>query len=209
MAPLVSIVIPARPHEHVVTLESLMAGTLQDFEAHVVVDKDLRGAPWARNRGAELARGEYLLFCDNDVVWAPDALEVMVKALVSAPSEIDGRVPGYAFGAYEIPGVGRFCTEEWSYDVLRWRNLCSTMSLIRRDLAIEWDEVLQRAQDWSYWLTLAERGVCGVRIPRVLFTTQRRLGITYGNPVSWEQAAAVVRAKHGIRAGEPSRPKGD
>ncbi len=62
-------------------MSTLMRQTCQDFEVHIVVDKDLRGISWARNRGAEAANGQYLLFSDNDILWDPDALEVMVQTL--------------------------------------------------------------------------------------------------------------------------------
>jgi len=43
------------------------------------------GAPHARNRGAELAGGEWLMFLDADDFIAPDTLEGLVEAARSAP----------------------------------------------------------------------------------------------------------------------------
>lgn len=53
-----------------------------------------RGVSYARNRGAEAAAGEFLLFCDADDVVAPGWLEAMARAfsdhdLVTGPAEYD------------------------------------------------------------------------------------------------------------------------
>ena len=44
-----------------------------------------RGPAYARNRGAELARGEILFFVDADVVLLPEALERVAKTFVDRP----------------------------------------------------------------------------------------------------------------------------
>lgn len=205
--PLVSIVIPTRRSESVeVTMRSLMRQTLQNFAVHVVVDHEGRGAPWARNRGAECARGTYLLFSDNDIEWEPDALETMVRALEGAAgAEVleQGRrwAVGYVYGGYwqvnPVDGTHRtYCLEPWRFDVLQKRNFISTMTLMVRGHFPGFDESLGRLQDWDLWLTLAERGTAGQAIERVLFTTWVRNGITFGGAMDYDTAWRVVRHKH-------------
>ena len=46
-----------------------------------------RGAASARNRGAELATGKYLMFLDADDLLTPPTLEALVRALEDEPSE--------------------------------------------------------------------------------------------------------------------------
>jgi len=108
----VSVVVPTRAGESVdLTMSSLMRQTCQDFEVRVVVDKDGRGAPWARNRGADGARGEYLLFSDSDIDWQPHALATMVSALEADLREQSALIAAgtppdfltaYAYGGYYI-----------------------------------------------------------------------------------------------------------
>jgi len=59
------------------------------------------GAPHARNRGVEIARGEWLMFLDADDFIAPDTIEGLVEAgrrapgsLVACPWEFRVRQPG-------------------------------------------------------------------------------------------------------------------
>lgn len=214
MTPLISVVIPTRRHELVtVTLDSLMQQTCQDLEVHVVVDHDGRGAPWARNQGARRAAGRYLLFSDSDIAWVPTALEDMLAALRAANPD-DGIVVdddrlavGYAYGAYRMGG-SVYCLQPWDLKRLYGGNYISTMSLIDRrvtsgsrygrDEPAEWfDESLSRLQDWDLWLSLACIGVKGVDVPRVLFETAVRDGLSFGvGALGWDAAFRAVRRKH-------------
>jgi glycosyltransferase involved in cell wall biosynthesis len=53
------------------------------------------GPAFARNRGAERARGKYIVFIDSDVCVHPDALERLVSVLDSSDA------PAAVFGAYD------------------------------------------------------------------------------------------------------------
>ncbi len=213
--PKISVVVPSRPHESVgPTVNSLMRQTLQDFELILVVDWQRRGAPWARNRGAQLARGDYVLFSDNDLEWVPDALECMLETLEQARklgSVADGLRVGYAYPAYletHVPGRwrkwrsstrGPIGDEDWNWENLQRGNFVHTSSLIAREHVIDFDPNLERLQDWDVWLRLALKdGIKGVATRRVLFTTRYRNGITHGAKISYAEAKQKVQRKHGF-----------
>ena len=215
--PLVSVVVPVRAGEGVdLTMGSLMQQTLQDFEAHIIVDKDGQGAPWARNQGAACARGEYLLFSDADVQWVPDALECMVNtlaarlALEAALSKM-GQPPrwrtAYAYGGKVILGapggdIGPLANAPWNYDELQQHNMVDTGALMLREAFTRWDEDLRRLQDWDLFLGMARyNGLRGQWVGKVLHTTPYRAhGISFnGSGLSYQEATAIVKRKHNLR----------
>jgi hypothetical protein len=67
------------------------------------------GPAYARNRGAELSRGEIIAFIDSDVLVEPDTLEKMLSALRQRP-EIDG----ISATRHEIAGAPNFASQYWN-----------------------------------------------------------------------------------------------
>lgn len=148
------------------------------------------GAPAARNFGAKQAKGDYLFFCDSDVVLYAEALKKMLVALQINPSA------AYAYSAFDFNGRymrGVKFSEYW----LRRINYISTMTLIRRLDFLGFDESLTRFQDWDLWLTLLKKDRRGVAIHDKLFYTQIRAGISDGRRPSSE-AEQAIRMKHGL-----------
>src|SRR3989339_691196 len=48
-------------------------------------NQENHGAPYSRNKGFRKSKGEFLLFCDADIILEPDALETMLKKLKQIP----------------------------------------------------------------------------------------------------------------------------
>ncbi|HAM35209.1 MAG TPA: hypothetical protein DEB40_08740 [Elusimicrobia bacterium] len=113
VAGLVSVVLPTRDRARVVerTIDSVLAQTFRQWELVVVDDgsaddtesvvrsyRDDRirysrrdgphGVSRARNRGLELARGEFIAFHDAGDEWLPNKLELQVALLKSLPAEV-------------------------------------------------------------------------------------------------------------------------
>ena len=108
MKPKLSVIIASYNHQDYIaeTLESLEKQTFQDFEIIVVDDgstdktvevaknfpsraqiftQENQGVVAARNRGANLAKGEYICFVDSDDVVLPDRFERQVAILDGDP----------------------------------------------------------------------------------------------------------------------------
>lgn len=194
-APLISVIIPSRVGEEVITKESLGMQTWKKFEVIVEFDKKKEGAPTMRNKGFKKANGSLVLFSDNDIEWKPYALEVMARKLREHPTK------AYAYGSYTLEGrlVGH---QEFStHDLWKW-NYISTMALLRKEDFPGFEPSLKKFQDWDLWLTLLEKGRDGVFCGMVLFSTKYRPdGITYGkeSPESTE-ARSIVMKRHSIRS---------
>jgi glycosyltransferase involved in cell wall biosynthesis len=180
------------------TVASLHEQTYQHYELITVLDDQRRGAPWARNRGERSALGEYLLFLDDDVVLHAAFLDEMVHALTS---ETDC---GYAYSHYRRIGLFNDVSRAYLFDERRLRrcNYVSTMSLMRHEVFVPWDERLTRFQDWDMWLTLLEQEHRGVLIDRVLFEAHYDdSGITDPDEIRTRIQASRVRMKHGMVIG--------
>lgn len=113
MQPLVSIIMPLYNGEKFIrgTLESVLAQTYENWELIIIDDysidnsyyiikdyKDERihyyknikniGVAYSRNKGMELARGEYIAFLDSDDIWNKDKIEKQVKYIIENKIEI-------------------------------------------------------------------------------------------------------------------------
>lgn len=73
----------------------------------VRIDGAPRGPAFARNRGAEVARGEILAFVDADIVVHPDTLRRMLEVLSDAPEAVA------VFGSYDTAPRARGLITEY------------------------------------------------------------------------------------------------
>ncbi len=232
---MISVIIPVYNQADKIlgTLKSLAKQTYQDFEVIIVNDgsrdnveavfsryyqalkvdqhylflnQENQGAPAARNRGEKEARGEYLFFCDADAVLVPDALEIMLQALVDNPSV------SYAYSSFSW-GRKLFRLGVFDPDKLKRMPYIHTMSLIRRsDYPSEgWDTRIKKLQDWDLWLTMLEKGKVGLFIPKVLFKVSPGGTISSWLPAfaysllpflpsvkRYKAALKIVKEKHGL-----------
>jgi glycosyltransferase involved in cell wall biosynthesis len=192
MIPEVSVAIPVRAGETTMpVLKSLGRQEGVRLQVSICHDVDGRGANWARNQAAAVARHPFLLFSDADIEWEPMALLHLVRTLEANPGA------AYAYGSYEMAGRIQ-CTEPFSPSRLRQRNFVSTMSLLRRETFPGFDESIGRFQDWDLWLTMLKKGHIGVQSNRLLFRTRLRDGITLNGPISAEDGRAIIRRKHNL-----------
>lgn len=221
---LVSIIIPAYNHASALPkcLAHVFAQTYTEYEVIVVDDgstdaiieaikpfsekirlvrQENAGSNPARNRGWKEAKGEFLLFCDADVVMRPDMVEKMVAALRANPEA------GYAYSAFRF-GWKLFPGAVWSADLLRRVNIAHTTSLVRAADFPGFDESIKRFQDWDVWLTMLSKGKGGVMVPEELFVAEihgvSRIGsswlpkIAYSIP--WEKIGWMPRRVKKYRA---------
>ncbi len=236
MQPLISVIIPVynQSSELGLSLDSLQKQTWKNLEVIVVDDgsdvlieksgiedalgetrfelirQENLGAPAARNKGFEFAKGEFVIFWDADVIAEPDMLEKMYKALKESP-EASYAYSNFYFGKKKMPA------RAFNGGVLKKNNYIATSSLIRRADFPGFDESIKRFQDWDLWLTMLEQGRTGVWINEYLrgvlvnkkgisewlpsyaykFPFKFLPGIR-GKVKKYEKAKKIVLEKHGL-----------
>lgn len=154
------------------------------------------GAPKARNRGLDLAKGIYVWFVDADVYLKPGHVKRMLEEFEAVPDA------DFVYSGYEgTEGLGEFSSESFSPYVLTCANYISSMAPIRRDKAPRWDETLKAAQDWDYWLTAVENGCKGVFVEGSGFiadTPNSGISSVAWNNENRDKTIYTVRHKHNI-----------
>jgi glycosyltransferase involved in cell wall biosynthesis len=186
--PIISIIIPAYNSEKTIkrTVESILNQSFSNFELIIINDGsndstldvissiyDSRikvftypnaGANVGRNRGINLAEGEFVSFIDADDIWTQDKLQSQFQALQDNPeATVSYSWTDYINEEDEFVVTGTHITANGDvYEELLLTNFLENGSnpLIRKDALIElggFDESLSAGQDWEMWLRLATK----------------------------------------------------
>lgn len=174
--PLISVIIPSRINENIDVMPSLCKQTYKNLEIIIIYDFRGEGASKTRNRGVEKASGEYILFCDNDLELAPDAIKSLYMTLVKSNS-------GWAFGKFRMDGIEynkgkdlNIPNNKSSRAYIDWFECIPILSLIKAEAKPRFDEQMKKFVDWDLWVSLDKAGHSPVFCDKVLFTTKNRPG---------------------------------
>ncbi|MDD4271801.1 MAG: glycosyltransferase family A protein [Patescibacteria group bacterium] len=167
-------------------------------------EQENRGANAARNRGAKLAKGEYMIFCDADAVMEPNMLELMLKTLRDNPGA------SFCYSSF-LWGGKNFKLCPFAGEKLKTMPYITTTSLIRSKDFPGFDENIKKFQDWDLWLTMLEQGHPGVFVDKILFKIAIRGTQTMSGWLpsfaykllpwlptvkKYNQAMAIIKKKH-------------
>lgn len=222
--PSISVIIPVGPgHEKDVinALDSLEAQTLRGWESILIWDnnaspRDIHkaypfvrfapipynkdqsfGAGYARNRGVEIARSNFLLFLDADDWLVPDALESMIIAYAATSAIVYSDYVGKSFIDDDLRrklgdrvleyderdkhAVIRYKSNDYDYEKavrqphpeengypFQWNLITSLTPKLWHDEIGGFDENMKSWEDWDYWIRMAKAGKPFVRIPEIL-----------------------------------------
>lgn len=201
---LVSIIMPAYNSEKYIgkAIESVLAQTYNNWELIVIDDastdntlnilksyrkdprvklfqnKENMGVSATRNKGINMASGEWIAFLDSDDLWLPSKLEKQIKYaklnnadfLFTGASFIDENGISYK-GVFEIPS-------KVSFNDLKKHNVisCSSVLIKKRffeSIKMENDEM---HEDYAVWLRILRTGVIayGVNEPLLVYRISKK-----------------------------------
>lgn len=176
---------PAYPESVVRSYEPLLSLTFAAMPKNA-------GAPTARNEGAKMAIGEYLLFLDSDCFLYADAIRQFVEVLM------ENKKAAYAYGGFRW-GDEVVNPKEFDLRTLRMRNYITTMSMMRSAVFPGFDQKLKRHQDWDLWLTMASAKHYGKCTGKLMFDTPKRKGISSEENIPMMDSIKIVKRKHGLK----------
>ncbi len=230
---MISIIIPTYQHEKEIgkCISSILNQTFEDYEIIVVndgstdntlkvlenykgkikiINQENRGASSARNRGFKESKGEFILFCDADMILRSDMLEKLLEALKENPDK------SYAYSSFKF-GWKKFKAGEFDKEKLKKINYIHTSTLIRRQHFLGFDELLKKFQDWDLWLSMSEHNYYGIWVREVLFKIKpRQSGMSHWLPSffykapfkklgiyskiinDYEKAKEIINKKHNL-----------
>jgi teichuronic acid biosynthesis glycosyltransferase TuaG len=201
---LVSIVMPAYNCERYIdeSIDSVLAQRYRDWELLVIDDgskdttfqainefskKDYRikplkneknmGVSATRNKGIELASGEWIAFLDSDDIWTPSKLEKQLEVAEKNSAEFVFTGASYINedgqpykGIFEVP-------EKVTYKKLRNQNVISCSSVLVKkkyfkNIKMEKDDM---HEDFAVWLRILRLGITayGINEPLLIYRISR------------------------------------
>lgn len=208
VGPLVTVVIPTRNRRPLLqeAVSSVQRQTYTNWEL-IVVDDCSEDGTWAwlsslkdpriravrlerhsersaaRNRGLSEARGEYVLFLDDDDLLTPRALERLMEAARWHPDAVGVAGAAVQFDARghrrRVSWVGRRWKGRVWPAVLWGRWILQGQAAIRRDEVVQagrWDERLTAGEDQELWLRLGLRG-SAILLPHLVL--ENRVHVTW------------------------------
>lgn len=138
-----------------------------------LIRQENRGRSAARNRGLEVARGEFVAFLDADDWWDPEFLRTMVAALRETGCGL--AYCGWKNEGLEGPRGEPFVPPDYEgagkvlalLENARWPVHAAVVRTDLARLAGGFPEDLERSEDFGFWLEVATRTRLA-RVPRVL-----------------------------------------
>ena len=200
MMPLVSVVVPSHNRVGLLkrTLQSILAQSLTDLEVIVVDDgstddttvaataADPRvvvhrnrqpvGVSAARNQGIAVARGDWIAFCDDDDLWAPDKLARQLDAAEHARADwayagdvnVDERLRVLSGGPPPDPSAVMALLPRYNPIASGGSNVVVRSHVLKA--VGGFDPGLRRTEDWDLWIRIARSGPpAWVRAPMVAY----------------------------------------
>jgi hypothetical protein len=167
----------------------------------VWLDAEGKGVSDARNQAAEAARGDLLLPLDADDKLGPDALAKFLQAWENRGDA------GIIYSDVVMFGEDYsqvYLAAEYSFRTLLHATFMTVGCLHKK---ADWERIggwrldmTGGLEDWEYWITMGERGVCGKRLAEPLYWYRRhprgRLQWLKGNSELWDRAYATMRELH-------------
>ena len=141
-------------------------------------EKYLKGLPGCRNMGIDLARGEYLVFFDDDDIAHPDVLKIAVENLEESKLDycryLRSTFTGdFNFSFDENPKFETEILDENTFEQMITGeipfNSCQLLWKKKCFNNFKFDETLMYAEEWECYSRILVSGAVGISVEKVLY----------------------------------------
>jgi glycosyltransferase involved in cell wall biosynthesis len=177
---------------------------LGDVRLRLLRHDNPTGVSIARNHGAEAARGEWLAFCDDDDLWAPDKLSRQLAAARTAGRRwCYGGAVNIDVNQRIISGMAAPAPDRMRAVLPRWNQMPGGSSnvIVEREMfrdAGAWDPTLVNLADWDLWIRLSRLGE-PASVGRPLVGYRIHSGNASSNTALTLHEASLIERRYGVR----------
>lgn len=161
--PLASIIIPVAPY-HVASVQRAIASAAAQTvacEIIPIVDDEVRGSGWARNRGIEQANCDFLVFLDAD--------DLLLPTFVERCWQMQQQSGRYVYTDFSDQHGKRFETPDCAWVNETWHAVTALIPTAWvRDVDGFDEELREGGEDGEFFMHLCSSGHCGARLPEAL-----------------------------------------
>jgi glycosyltransferase involved in cell wall biosynthesis len=183
--------VPVRPNSLAKAIKSAVTQTVKPRDIIVATDLDREGAGPTRNRALAKATTTWCAFLDDDDLWLPKHLEVLLDD--AEQSKADVVYSGCTVIGQQGQVVPR--REEWgrfglpfNEERLRQKSYLPVTSLVRTELAQRaWFEAPEGSlyDDWGFYLRMLDLGAVFHHVPEITWIWSHNGKNTSGQPDRW------------------------
>lgn len=183
--------IPTRPNSLARAVKSAATQTVKPADIIIATDLGRQGAGPTRNRALASAKTAWVAFLDDDDLWLPNHLQVLLDGAQRSGADVlytgcrvldkDGKpVPHREeWGRFGLP---------FSAERLREKSYLPVTSMVRTELAQRaWFEAPEGSlyDDWGFYLRLLDLGARFHHIPEITWLWHHNGKNTSGQPDRW------------------------
>jgi len=133
----------------------------------IIIDDEELDIQNKRNKGAKLAKEEYIFFCDDDVIIPKNHLCTLYKSILKSNFSFvytDYQAIVLPESTHKFRENYYHQASEFDLEKLKKVNYIDTCSLVKKSIFCGFDPEIKRFQDWDLWLTLSLQGYKGLYV---------------------------------------------
>jgi glycosyltransferase involved in cell wall biosynthesis len=166
----------------------------------IIIDDEELGIQEKRNKGASLAKQDYIFFCDDDVIIPKNHLKILHESILGSDYSFaytDYQAIVFDESSHAFRKNYYHSASHFDLKKLKRNNFIDTCSLVKKSDFCGFDPKIKRFQDWDLWLTLSLNGHTGIYVEETgIMKFYFDSGISSSKNLKYHRD--VILKKHGL-----------